>query len=315
MSDTFDPASGLDLRPLGSDSASAPSLGATPLVPMETDGLVSARAVANFSAEFAVLPAVPAAVSRDSARSVRTEVDPIGHWDNVVACPVVSGPQGDSSPLINGAIHIFLSPGALMRQLGGLAGAQHHGLKVTRGRLLTLLDEGITCGVECAGFWLYGLEEQPRFLPVAELEPLAETIAAVLLLARASTGAISVEQAVRELSGRTFFHNGGWGSGVADTGGVNPGVADDVASPHGATDAGDLSAGGPSPNTEFLQLFVSPISLLKSGHIGQVATASFADVGEILGERAGVVVEPGMGYALTIARELLPESELPVEPA
>lgn len=36
--------------------------------------------------------------------------------------------------------------------------------------------------------------------PVAELEPLSETIETVLLLARASTGGISMERAVRELS-------------------------------------------------------------------------------------------------------------------
>ena len=278
----FDPGSGLDLRPLGSDSASAPSLGATPLVPVEMDQLVRTT-TAPTTASCDVLPAVPASVSRDSARSVRAKVDPIGHWDGVVACPVVVGPQGESSPLINGAIHIFLNPGALMRQLGGPAGAQQQGLKVTRGRLLTLLDEGIKSGVECAGFWLYGVEEQPCFLPLAELEPLAETIETVLLLARASTGGISVEQAVKELSGRMFFHTDGWGSGGA-------------------------SAGVSAVPTDPLLLFVSPVSLLKSGHVGQVATVSLAEVGEILGGRAGVVVEQGRGYALSIPRELLPES-------
>ncbi|MFT3943828.1 MAG: hypothetical protein QM705_08400 [Ancrocorticia sp.] len=278
----FDPASGLDLRPLGSDSASVPSLGATPLVPVESDRFV--RTTTPTTANCDVLPAVPTSVSRDSARSVRAKVDPIGHWDSVVACPVVTGPQGESSPLINGAIHIFLSPGALMRQLGGPAGAQQHGLTVTRGRLLTLLDEGLKSGLECAGFWLYGLEEQLCFLPVAELEPLAETIETVLFLARASTSGISAEQAVKELSGRTFFHTGGWGSSGA-------------------------IAGASTLPTDLLQLFVSPVSLLKSGHVGQVATVGLAEVGEILGERTGVVIEQGMGYALTIGRELLPEAE------
>ena len=289
---SFDSASGLDLRPLGSDSANVPSLGATPLVPVETDGLVRVSRISGLSADCGVLPTVPGAVSRDSARLVRTKVDPIGHRNSVVACPVITGLQGESSPLINGAIHIFLSPGALMRQLGGPAGAQQQGLKVTRGRLLTLLDEGLKNGSECAGFWLYGLEEQMCFLPVAELEPLSETIETVLLLARASTGGISMERAVRELSSRMFFHTGGWGSGAA---GVEPSMSEDEVAV--------------SETIEPLQLFVSPVSLLKSGHIGQVATVSLAEVNEILGERAGVVVEPGMGYALSIPRELLPESE------
>lgn len=281
---SFDPASGLDLRPLGSDSASVPSLGATPLVSVEADEVVRTVVTASAVTVFSVLPSVPRSVSRDESRVVRTKLDPIGRWDGVVACPVVTGPQGESSPLINGAIHIFLNPGALMRQLGGPSGAQQHGLTVTRGRLLTLLDEGLKSGPECAGFWLYGLEEQPRFLPGAELEPLAETIETVLLLARASTGGISVDQAVKELSGRTFFHTGGWGSSGA-------------------------SAGVSAVPTDLLQLFVSPVSLLKSGHVGQVATVGLADVSEILGERAGVVIEQGMGYALTIPRELLPEAE------
>lgn len=319
----FDPSSGLDLRPLGSDSASAPSLGATPLVPVERDQLVRTT-TAPTTVSCDVLSAVPASVSRDSARLVRTKLDPIGRWDGVVACPVVTGPQGESSPLINGAIHIFLNPGALMRQLGGPAGAGQHGLRVTRGRLLTLLDEGIKSGIECGGFWLYGLEEQPCFLPVAELKPLDETIETVLLLARASTGGISAEQAIKELSGRVFFHTDGWGSGgasagvssVAGTGStpiiettgskgvsVDTGVEDLSGSPAKSLDGTSISA-----TIDPLQLFVSPVSLLKSGHVGQVATVSLAEVGEILGERAGVVVEPGMGYALSIPRELLPES-------
>ncbi len=316
-----DPVSGLDLRPLGSDSASAPSLGATPLVPVGADEFVRTTTAPTASASCDVLPAVPTSVSRDESRAIRTKLDPIGHWDSVVACPVVVGSQGESSPLINGAIHIFLNPGALMRQLGGPAGAQKHGVKVTRGRLLTLLDEGLKSAPECAGFWLYGLVEQPCFLPVLELEPLAETIEIVLLLARASTGGISIEQAVQELTGRIFFHTDGWGSSaVATAGSIGPVSAAQTTIRNGITaDTGakDLSGGSSahkdgtsvSESSELLQLFVSPVSLLKSGHVGQVATVGLAEVGEILGGRAGVVVEKGMGCALTIPRELLLESD------
>lgn len=91
-----------------------------------------------------------------------------------------------------------------------------------------------------------------------------------------------------------FFHTemGRWGSGAA---GVEPSMSEDEVAV--------------SETIEPLQLFVSPVSLLKSGHIGQVATVSLAEVNEILGERAGVVVEPGMGYALIPRAKPLPESE------
>ncbi len=321
MSENSDSASGLDLRPLGADSDSAPSIGATPLVPVETDQLEasfsSGKSVGTTSAtgdrppgptpindagaHLSILPAVPSSISREAARKTRTELDPIGHWDAVVACPVLMGPQGESSPVLRGAIHLFLTPGSLMRRLEGPIGAARFGLKVTRGRLLTLLSEGLNAGAACTGFWIYGMEKDPRFLPSSDLEPLAETIETILLLARASTGGIALADAVTHLAKRTFFHLGGWNSETSelDTVSRQPAV---ITEPHQTIP--EESPG--KENFRFLPLYVSPISLLKAGRLGQVATVRLDEISQALEGYDGVVVEPGTGYALTLSRAQLP---------
>ena len=295
------PATGLDLRPLGADSDSAPGVGATPLVPLERDVAAGSYAHDNVGAWLSVLPAIPQSMSRDAARATRTALDPVGHWDAIVACPVRTGPQGESSPLLGGALHLFLTPGSLMRQIGGPSGAERVGLKVTRGRLLTLLAEGLNAGTACAGFWIHGMEDEPRFLPYSELEPLAETIDTVLLLARASTGGLSLADAVGSLSTRSFFRVGGWKADSTESGG------EDLPS-SAATDLGQSVRGSSSTQEEFrlLPLYVSPVSLLTSGHLGHVATVRLDEVAQVLEGYDGVVVEPGTGYALTLSRAQLP---------
>ncbi|MFT0848914.1 SseB family protein [Actinomycetaceae bacterium L2_0104] len=329
MSEISPSASGPDLRPLGADSSTAPGLGATPLVPIETERIVSGDDGAAPTAHpagperrpaldpgadgpgvEAALPAVPVSMPREAARRVRTALDPLGHWDAVVACPVRMGPQGESSPLLRGALHIFLTPSSLMRQLGGPAGAERFSLKVTRGRLLTLLHQGLTSGPQCSGFWIYGMEDHPEFLPCGDLEPLAETIETVLLLARASTGGIALSEAVTSLSSRTFFHLGGWNTEADE----EPGNDSKGSGEPGNDSQPDAAVARPQTNLEtsishdgfhMLPLYVSPVSLLKSGHVGQVATARLDEIAGMLEGYDGVVVEPGTGYSLVLSRDQL----------
>lgn len=359
---------GLDLRPLGADSESAPGIGATPLIPLETDRVVDpavgahpalrgssvpavpepngstgarwsgnehhpvpdpsapGRYAEEFPAsgfyrdgarqgdgaaasgsplpnDFPALPALPATVSREAARATRMALDPTGHWDAVVACPVLEGPQGDSSPLVGGAIHLFLTPGALMRQLGGPRGAERIGLKVTRGRLLSLLEEGLNAGGACGGFWIHGMSDEPQFLPSSALEPLAETMETILVLARASTGGMSLSGAVSRLGSHSFFHLGGWKSDASETSDAQESsvaIADPANSaPHGEAGSGSF---------RLLPLFVSPVSLIASGHLGDVATVRLNEVVGAMDGYDGVVVEPGAGYSLTLTRAQLLEA-------
>ena len=112
---------GPDLRPLGTGGETAPPLDSTPLVQPDS-GIIGGGPAAAVEPS-RLLPAAPSYADPAKARAVRNQLDPVGHWDAVVACATMP----DGTLQVDGAVHVFLNSAVLVRQLGGPA---HAGLDI-----------------------------------------------------------------------------------------------------------------------------------------------------------------------------------------
>ncbi|MGO1858896.1 hypothetical protein [Ancrocorticia populi] len=240
---------GPDLRPLGTGGETAPPLDSTPLVQPDS-GIIGGGPAAAVEPS-RLLPAAPSYADPAKARAVRNQLDPVGHWDAVVACATMP----DGTLQVDGAVHVFLNSAVLVRQLGGPA---HAGLDIRKARLVSLLNDGLN--QSCAGFWLYGLAPTPQFLPAQILAPMADTLSAIVTLAKAASRAITPDEAASQLSSHTFFYS--------------------------------------EPAAEPLELFLSPVHLLSAGKAGNAATATLDEATDGLSK--AFVIEPGTGYELAL---------------
>lgn len=234
-----------------------------------------------------ILPPPPAVIDTDRGREVRTLLNPLEKWDAVVGCVSAhtqrSESEGSGSAVVNGCTYIFLTPQAMVAALGRPDSLNEFGLGVRKGRLLTLLADGLAGGA-CSGFWIFGLDgmAEPQFLPADDLLPMADVMQSILVLARAATGAIDTGRVMNVLGDHSFYHGGGWLKG-----------SDSSESDQKVSEG------------EFFPLFLSPVSLLRSGQIGQVATTKLDEAADAAQGWAGIVIEPGAGYALHIPVEQL----------
>ena len=183
-----------DLRPLGSGGEGASPLDSTPLIPLDS-GIIQGGGRESNDSSHSLLPLPPAYVDPAAARRLRNRLDPVGHWDAVVACAT---PVGSSSPLVDGAVHVFLNSGSLVRQ-------RTPGLEIHKARLVSLLNDGL--GASCTGFWLYGLTRSPEFLPAQDLAPMAETLSVIVTLAKAASGSLTPDEALTQLLPCSFFYD------------------------------------------------------------------------------------------------------------
>lgn len=229
-----------------------------------------------------ILPPAPSTIDTDRGRTVRIQLDPVGKWDSVVACVAGGGPDKPTQ-IIGHCSYIFLTPESLTATLGRPDMLGRFGLSMRRARLLTLLIDGLEAQSACSGFWIFGLPnaQGPQFLPCSDLMPMADLLETILTLARAMSGTAESGQILSALSDRRFYHGGGWEGGVAST-------------------------SNNADQKEYFPLYLSPVSLVKSGVIGQVATVRLSEVGPMLGEYSGVIIEPDAGYALVIPKDQLP---------
>ncbi len=248
----------------------------------------------------------------DRAARVLARLKPVERWDAVVVAAHVKA-GGGPTPIVPGTakgvpgcMYLFLSEAAVRAVFGAnpQAAAVQVQVELKTGRLVSLLSEGVEAGPACGGFLVYGMADEearagvPAFLPVAALGPIEETIAAILVLARARNGQVPPETVRAALGSQTFFYQGAW---LGDGELLTPVELD-----------GQLS----------VPLYFSPKTLLRAargiGASGAASRAGRADSGqgagfganlatitlaEALGrlpEGARVVLEPGAGYSLTL---------------
>ncbi|MCF2706104.1 hypothetical protein I6E29_02325 [Arcanobacterium haemolyticum] len=233
-------------------------------------------------------------IDTDAGRGVRLRLDPIGQWDRVVACATVLDERGEYTNLLAGCAHVFLTPQALASALPEPAAAQ---VRMTKGRLLTILSESLA-EPDFRGVWIYGLPgaSKPEYLPVADLAPMEEILATMLTMARTRAGQIPREQALAALAERGFFYKGAWDSSSFSSRDDERG--DDV--PHDGADT--ILVDG----KHLVPLYLSPVNLMRSGTVGNVATIRLSDCPAILGAADGCVIEPSAAYGIVISRDELP---------
>lgn len=233
----------------------------------------------------------------DAAARVVSHLKPVERWDTVVVAahvpvagaltPIVPAPVKD----VAGAMHIFLNEASVQAVFGAnsqVAAAQIH-VTLTAGRLVSLVSQGLDAEEACGGFFIYGLADEgrragvPAFVPSQALAPIRQTLAAIVVLARARNGQVSPEAVVEALSDRVFFYSGAW-------------LSDD-----------DTLAAVEIDGRSVVPLFLSPTTLLKSAAVGigagagtNVATISLAEALRRTPDGADVTIEPGAGYSVTL---------------
>lgn len=236
----------------------------------------------------------------DRAVRVLGRLAPVDRWDAVVVSAQVPV-GGTPTPIVPGAaagvpgcMYLFLSEAAVQAVFGPnpQAAAAAAKVELKAGRLVSLLREGIEAGQACGGFLIYGMADDPAragipaFLPVKALAPIEQTLAAILVLARACNGQLPPDAVIQALGARTFFYSGAW-------------LAEDE-----ELTAIDID-GVPS-----VPLFLSPKTLLKAGARGvsgigvgagaNLATVTLDDALGRVPEGARIVIEPGAGYSVAL---------------